>query len=231
LTQLKNIADSLDIGILIIHHTRKGSNNKEATGDWMDDTLGSKAINGTADQTITLKRGRGNRQGELKLTGRDIEEQELVLTFDADCSWTIAGDKKEIQESDTRQLIYDWLREHGTNGPSSIHKGLTKSGYTGSLSTIQNILIKMVNSGVLQNAAGVYLVSSTGTICKDSLNKPIEGVEAVEDKDLPMSLLPEILPEHKEIYDIALEYYLANGSSDQQAKQEAAKEVIDFIET
>jgi hypothetical protein len=199
LTQLKNTADSLDVGIMVIHHTRKGANTRESGGDWMDDTLGSKAINGTADQTITLKRGRGNRQGELNLTGRDIEEQELALTFDTDCSWTIAGDKKEIQESDTRQSIYDWLRENGANGPSAIHKGLKKEGYSGSLSTIQNILIIMANSGVLQNSAGAYLVSSTPSIpstgstgstpstenrAKNKENtlpqKPIEAVESVE---------------------------------------------------
>ncbi|MCL2007418.1 MAG: AAA family ATPase [Treponema sp.] len=202
LTQLKNIADSLDIGIIIIHHTRKGSNNKESGGDWMDNTLGSKAINGTADATITLKRGRGNRQGELNLTGRDIEEQELILTFDPDCNWTIAGDKNEIQESDTRQLIFDWLRENGGNGPSAIHKGLKKEGYAGSLSTIQNILIKMVNSGILQNLAGTYLVSSTPSMASmastssipsigiekrdhdNHLKKPIEVVETVEEFDI-----------------------------------------------
>ena len=248
LTQLKNIADSLDIGIMVIHHTRKGANTRESGGDWMDDTLGSKAINGTADQTITLKRGRGSRQGELKLTGRDIEEQELALTFDVDCSWAIAGDKKEIQESETRQLIYDWLRENGANGPSAIHKGLKKEGYTGSLSTIQNILIKMVNSGVLQNSAGAYLLSSmpstastpsTGSIPSTeneaknkeniSYQKPIEAIESVEgSREYYETLPPEIPSKYRGCYNYALSDFLNKGYSHELADQAALEAVKEF---
>jgi len=232
LTQLKNIADSLDIGIMVIHHTRKGANTRESGGDWMDDTLGSKAINGTADQTITLKRGRGNRQGELKLTGRDIEEQELALTFDADCSWTIAGDKKEIQESDTRQLIYDWLRENGANGPSAIHKGLKKEGYTGSLSTIQNILIKMANSGVLQNSAGAYLLSSMPSTGSTPSMASISSTEnKTKNKENALKpLTPEIPPEYRECYDLALSEYLGKGFSSELADQKAREEVKEFAQ-
>jgi hypothetical protein len=220
LTQLKNIADSLDIGIMVIHHTRKGANTRESDGDWMDDTLGSKAINGTADQTITLKRGRGSRQGELKITGRDIEEQELALSFDADCSWTIAGDKKEIQESDTRQLIYDWLRENGANGPSAIHKSLTKEGYTGTLSTIQNILIKMANSGALQKSAGAYMLSSTPSTENMAKNK----------ENTLKPLPPEILPEYRGCYEFAMAEYLGKGFNSELADQKAREEVKKFAQ-
>jgi hypothetical protein len=232
LTQLKNTADSLDIGIMVIHHTRKGANARESGGDWMDDTLGSKAINGTADQTITLKRGRGSRQGELKLTGRDIEEQELALTFDADCSWTIAGDKKEIQESDTRQLIYDWLRENGANGPSAIHKGLTKEGYTGTLSTIQNILIKMANSGALQKSAGAYMLSSMpSTGSTPSMTSMTSTENRANNKENTLKPLPlEILPEYRECYDFALSEYLEKGLSSELAAQKAWEEVKEFAQ-
>jgi len=232
LTQLKNIADSLDIGIMVIHHTRKGANTRESGGDWMDDTLGSKAINGTADQTITLKRGRGNRQGELNLTGRDIEEQELALTFDTDCSWTIAGDKKEIQESDTRQSIYDWLRENGANGPTAIHKGLTKEGYAGKLSTIQNILIKMADSGVLQNSAGVYMLPSMLSTGSTPSIASISSMEnKAENKGNALKPLPsEILPEYRECYDLALSECLNKGYSPELADQEARKAVKEFAQ-
>jgi hypothetical protein len=214
LTQLKNIADSLDICILVVHHTRKGANTKESGGDWLDDTLGSKAINGTADQIITLKRGRGARQGELRLTGRDIEEQELVLNFDTDCNWTIAGDKREVQESETRQMIYDWLRENGAGGPSAVHKGLEKKGYTGSLSTIQNLLIKMAGSGVLERSAGAYMIPPM-----PPFGKTVENI----------SLPSDIPPNYKDCFEIAVNEFLKRGCSREEAEQEAREEVIGYM--
>jgi hypothetical protein len=147
LTPLKCIADDLDIGIMIITHTKKGGNTKDTGSDWLDQTLGSKAINATADQTLTLKRARSEGRAYLNVTGRDVEEQELVLAFDRDCQWTVEGNKSEVLESDTRQLIYDWLKENGANGPAAVYKGLRKEGYTGTQSTIQKILLKMAEAG------------------------------------------------------------------------------------
>jgi hypothetical protein len=72
-------------------------------------------------------------------------------------------------------LIYDWLKENGANGPKAIHKGLVEEGYTGTLSTIQNILSRMAKAGTLQKGSGVYFISS-------KLNeKPVEGVEDIKD--------------------------------------------------
>jgi RecA-family ATPase len=160
LTPLKYIADELDIGIMLITHTKKGGNAKDAGSDWMDQTLGSKAINATADQTLTLKRARSEGRAYLNITGRDVEEQELVLTFDRDCQWTVEGSKSEVMESDTRRIIYDWLKENGANGPATVYKGLRKEGYTGTQSTIQKILLKMADAGQLHHGSGVYVIPS-----------------------------------------------------------------------
>jgi hypothetical protein len=161
LTPLKYIADELDIGIMIITHTKKGGNTKDTGSDWMDQTLGSKAINATADQTLTLKRARSEGRAYLNIVGRDVEEQELVLTFDRYCQWTVEGSKSEVMESDTRQLIYDWLKENGASGPAAVYKGLRKEGYTGTQSTIQKILLKMADAGQLHHGSGVYVIPST----------------------------------------------------------------------
>jgi hypothetical protein len=51
---IKKIADTLDIAILVVHHARKGS--AESKRDWMDQSLGSQGIVGSADTIILLQR-------------------------------------------------------------------------------------------------------------------------------------------------------------------------------
>jgi hypothetical protein len=63
-------------------------------------------------------------------------------------------------ESDTRQLIHDWLKENGASGPAAIYKGLRKEGYTGTQSTIQKILLKMAEAGQLHHGSSVYVIPS-----------------------------------------------------------------------
>jgi KaiC/GvpD/RAD55 family RecA-like ATPase len=136
LSPVKELADNYEVSILMPHHTRKGN----GTDNWTDDGLGSQAIVGTADNIIKLGRKRGESRGEINITGRSLLEKNYIVTFDRDCgSWTLEGDKQEVLEGDTQQLIYDWLKENGANGPKAIHKGLVEEGYEGTLSTVKVI--------------------------------------------------------------------------------------------
>ena len=94
-TALKDIADShLGSAILLIHHTRKTSMRDT---DWMDSTLGSQGINGTADYTIGLFRERGKPNAVLKVTGRDIPDGEYAVMFNGGV-WTLDGDDFDAAE-------------------------------------------------------------------------------------------------------------------------------------
>ncbi|GHV75537.1 hypothetical protein AGMMS49942_03580 [Spirochaetia bacterium] len=183
---LKSIADELDISIVVIHHTRKSLASGITTGDWMDGVLGSQGLAGAADSTIVLKRARGERQAELLATGRDIEEQALVLTFDIDAGgWTIEGNKQEILDGQTQQLIHDWLRDNGASGPKAIHKGLVGQGYTGKLNTVQTVLRRMTEAEKLQSYSGVYIVPPLPSTPSQSFTNftgftPKQGVEPME---------------------------------------------------
>jgi hypothetical protein len=73
---LKAVADELNIAVLVITHTKKGTSGKSYEGDWIDGVIGSQGLSGTADSTILLRRGRRSRQAELLTTGRDITERE-----------------------------------------------------------------------------------------------------------------------------------------------------------
>lgn len=95
LSHLKKTADELDIAILAVHHAKKGGQNDKAKGDWMDNSLGSQGIVGTADTTLVLQRdidgstGERKNTGRLYGTGRNIRDIFKKLTFDPGMgSWT-----------------------------------------------------------------------------------------------------------------------------------------------
>jgi hypothetical protein len=178
---LKTIADRHGVGIVEVHHTNKSAGNIPG-GDLLNSVMGSQGYSGAADSTLLLRRGRGNRNAELLVTGRDITENEYVLTLDLNCNgWVIEGRKNEVLEGQTQQLIYDWLKENGANGPTAIFKGLKENGYEGTLSTIKNTLPRMASAGKILNTSGVYLLPPTVSPQKtiDSID-PIDHAKTVD---------------------------------------------------
>jgi len=90
LTGIKRIADKLDIAILAVHHARKGS-GKENQGDWMDQSLGSQGIVGSADTIILLQRDiekttecwtdkEGKKHNKTVSTGNRLNTGKLYVT-------------------------------------------------------------------------------------------------------------------------------------------------------
>jgi hypothetical protein len=155
---LKNVADRHGVGLVEVHHTNKSAGNIPG-GDWLNGVMGSQGYSAAADSTLLLRRGRGNRNAELLVTGRDVEENDYVLTLDLDWGgWVMEGRKTEVLDGQTQQLIHDWLKEHGANGPTAIFKGLKDDGYEGTLPTIKTILTRMAGAGKIVNTSGVYML-------------------------------------------------------------------------
>lgn len=156
--QVKQVADDHDIAVVASHHSSK---NPRADGDWLDSLLGSVGLAATIDTGILLRRGRGNRDAELLITGRDVEEQSYALDFDSLSGlWTIEGTTEEIQASKERQEIVDLLNEH-LDGmtPAKVAEALEKNR-----STVRGLLLKMTNDGTLLNLSGRYVVRETSEI-------------------------------------------------------------------
>ena len=70
------------IAICLVHHTRKSAGDGAVSTDPFDGVLGSQALTSNMDATMILTRIRMEKDAILKITGRDIEEQQLSLTFD-----------------------------------------------------------------------------------------------------------------------------------------------------
>ena len=150
MAQLQALANDHHLAVVVLHHLRKSAGD-----DVFDEISGTLGLTGAADTSIILKRGRTERDGILYITGRDVEEQELAMTFkkEEDCTWNITGSVAERQVSQARQEILDLLEQNGTMTPIEIAKTLEKPR-----NNIQVLLKKMVTDGLLMS-------ESTGRYC------------------------------------------------------------------
>lgn len=83
--ELKEIADTMQIAVIIVHHSRKGGRGekgeKSGDGDWTSEIMGSQGLTGAADAIIGLLRRRGDEKATLAITGRDISDTFIKLRF------------------------------------------------------------------------------------------------------------------------------------------------------
>jgi len=107
-----NVAHDLDVSIVFIDHHRK-SNGIES--DVVADIMGSTAKGGMADTLWGLYRKRGQAEATLAITGRDVEERQIVVSWAAVTGcWQSQGDAGAIALTERRQEILDVLRVLGT---------------------------------------------------------------------------------------------------------------------
>lgn len=159
--RIKDIADTYNLTIIIIHHARKN----DTSGDFMNLTLGSQALNGTSDTTITLTRKRGTAEAKLQITGRDVQDRELALRFDAEtCRWRSIGEAAEVEESGARKEIIDVLESAKEPlRPKEIAELLGKSQ-----GAIRWLLMKMIETGTVEKLE----ISGRYQITKKTTNTP-----------------------------------------------------------
>lgn len=143
---IRRFAEDRGVSLLIVHHARKGS--QEGGGDYIDGVLGSTGIAGGSDATISITRRRGQHDGVMRITGREVPEQELACHFDTQtCRWSIQGAASEVQESRERQDIIDILKSSKKPlKPKEISDALKKSP-----GSVRYLLHKMVSSGAVES--------------------------------------------------------------------------------
>ena len=144
-TPLQRYASEHRLAVVLVTHTRK----MEAE-DPLEAISGTNGVTGAADAVLVLSRG--TKGVTLYGRGRDIEEIETAMRFDAG-RWSILGDADEVRKSDERRKIVSALKEAGDEQtPTAIAK------LTGmKVENVRVLLRKMVASGdVLQPRVGYY---------------------------------------------------------------------------
>jgi hypothetical protein len=105
LADLTNLANELELAIVVLHHTRK-----MAADDLMETVSGSYGVSGAADAVLVM----ANRPNGavLDIRGRDVEAAELAIEFDKQtCRWRLLGDAAEVHVSSQRAKIIAALKE------------------------------------------------------------------------------------------------------------------------
>lgn len=149
---IQQIATNLDVAILVIDHHRK-SNGFEASP--IDDILGSTAKSAVADCAMGIYREQGKKGAVLKITGRDVEEQELALEWDPELfCWQSLGDANDVRKDSFQANIIMAIRTLKEDGDipttTRIAKFLRKDkGYTSAT------LTDLVNIGKLRRGEKV----------------------------------------------------------------------------
>ena len=91
---LKSFADKHSLCLLLVHHLRKMQDDS----DPFNRISGTSGILGAADTALVLTRDkRSDAETLLSITGRDVDEQELVCRFDKTaCRWEVLGDAESV---------------------------------------------------------------------------------------------------------------------------------------
>ncbi|MFN4141644.1 AAA family ATPase [Aestuariivirga sp.] len=106
ITALQELAAEYSVGVLIVHHTRKGNGD----GDPFEEISGTNGITGAADTSLVLKRG--SNGSTLYCRGRDVEEYEKAILWDREaCRWIIQGDATEVRRTSERGAILAVLED------------------------------------------------------------------------------------------------------------------------
>lgn len=151
LQELHSLSANHEIGILLVHHSRK-----ETSEDAVDNILGSTALSGAADSLLILKRkSRMDAEAVLYVSGRDIRDQELVLSFDAGL-WTYKGNSLDLRLTAERRAIRSILKEAGK--PLTPTEIAAVAGKT--VTATHNLLSRMVDAGEVAKSAqrGKYML-------------------------------------------------------------------------
>lgn len=91
------------LAVLLVDHHRKSA---QADADPVDDIMGSTAKAGVVDAALGLYRRRDGSPTLLKVTGRDVEERQLAVRFDAEtCCWQEVSGQSAASVSLTERVV------------------------------------------------------------------------------------------------------------------------------
>ncbi|MCB0111998.1 MAG: AAA family ATPase, partial [Caldilineaceae bacterium] len=142
--KLQRMAIERDICLLLVDHHRKSAGG---VGDVIDDVMGATSKVGVADAAIGIYRERGQSNATLKVSGRDVDDQELAIQFDRDLfCWQLLGNAAGVKADTIQSDILDTLEELGGSATMArLAKALNKDR-----SNIRKELVELVNKGLLR---------------------------------------------------------------------------------
>ncbi|MGW1801901.1 AAA family ATPase [Streptomyces sp. NPDC001984] len=152
----KRLADHYGVAVVLVHHVRKAGSD-----DFLTEVSGTNGIAGAADATLVLRRARGQADGILHVTGRDVDEAEYALSFQpASGAWHLLdGPVSDHTVGDTRATILRYVRSHPGAKPKDMAGELPHVD----IDTIRRTCSRMADAGQLSKDAGGRYYPDTET--------------------------------------------------------------------
>lgn len=137
--------------ILVVTHDRKAGSE-----DWMTRVTGTRGVTGAADAAIFIDRKRGEPSAVIYVSGRDIPDDSIPVTF-LGSHWVLQDITAVIgAASQTRQVIFTYVREHGP-----VHGKAIAEGTGLPRDTVYHRLADMAKDGQLESVPGGYIAPAT----------------------------------------------------------------------
>jgi hypothetical protein len=154
--ELKKVADRERLATWPLHHCRK-----LGAADPLEEVSGSVGLTGVADAVLVMRRERGRHDAALFVMGRDVEEQELALSWSGQfCTWSLLGDAQEYRISKERSEVVSVVRRAGR----PVRAGEVAAALGKSQPTVRKLLWSMFNDGQLAcPSEGLYCLSGNGS--------------------------------------------------------------------
>lgn len=142
--KLQRLAMERDICLLLVDHHRKSAGG---VGDVIDDVMGATSKVGVADAAIGIYRERGQSNATLKVSGRDVDDQELAIQFDRELfCWQLLGNAAGVKTDSIQADILDAIDELGGAATvARIAQWMNKDR-----ANIRKEMLELVNKGVLK---------------------------------------------------------------------------------
>ncbi|MEX0406768.1 AAA family ATPase [Aquibium sp. LZ166] len=164
MSALQRWATEHRVGVLCLHHTRKGG-----ADDPLEALSGSNGLSACADTTLLLDRdGNGIT---LYVRGRDVEEKESALNF-LSGAWNLIGEAAEVRRTDERSRILSALLT--ADAPISPREIAVATGMP--RNNVDQLLFKMGKAGELQKSGrGGYVHPDRRDLIKnpDKIDKKV----------------------------------------------------------
>lgn len=144
---LQNLAIQNHVCILLVHHTKKGSEENV-----FDEISGTTGLTGGVDTMLVIKKA--GEKATLHITGRDVMWNEYAINFDESTyTWNVAGKAEEIKTTAERQEILNTLEAHRREMKSGeIAKIIGKSN-----ANTSKMLGKLAKDGLVESPKyGIY---------------------------------------------------------------------------
>ena len=148
LSQFKALIDHYKSSALLVLHCKKAKGD-----DVLDEISGTLGQAGSTDGALVLTRARSEREAELFVTGRDVEEETMALEFDPQgFTWKLLGKAEERTESKIKAAVIAMFKNNTGQVIGTTEIANTINLPAERVHYLRTILYRMVDANQLERA-------------------------------------------------------------------------------